>query len=455
MTDPAQQPVLFIAYGCEPGCGSEPGIGWAQVSSCALRRPTWVITHPEHRANLDRGIAAWNRRPGVQPITAVYVDARSRGLRGLREPAGAAPAPRGFVGFNRAYARWCRAAGRAAERVHAQVGFALVQHASIMRWWQASPGERLARRGVPFIWGPLGAGEVMPRRYRRGIGLRGHLTELTRLAVRRAFLLNPALRRCARSATLALAEPAETVGRLQALGCQRVERAMALPCDVEQMQRVEPMPKPPGTFRVVSGGGLVYWKMFDQSLRAFARAFGDDPDAQYVHTGGGPELPKMQRVARELGIADRVVLAGAVPHAQSLRWVASADAYVLPVLRDTTGHLFEALAAGVPVLTTNHLAPAAVADASCGHLIPLGPTLASLVDDMALTLRRWRDDPALRRRLSAGARRRAAELGSDAFARRLHAIHDAVLRERAGESSSAVEVSRLPARPAAALHPAA
>ncbi len=428
MSDPTRQPVLMIAHGCEPGRGSEPGIGWAQVSTSALRRPTWVITHPDHRTALDAALVEWNRRDDVQPITAHYVDpilARLRVERG--EHAGDEPVSRGFIGFNREYVRWCRAAGKLAERLHEQVGFALVQHASIMRWWQASPAERLARRGVPFIWGPLGAGEVMPRRYRKGIGLAGHITEAMRLTVRRLFMLDPSLRRCARAATLGLAEPAETVDRLRALGCRRVERAMALPCDTEQMKHVVPMPKPPGTFRVVSGGGLVYWKMFDQSLRAFARAFGNDANAQYVHTGGGPTMPTMRRVARELGIEDRVVLAGPVPHTDSLRWVASADAYVLPVLRDTTGHLFEALAAGVPVLTTDRLAPAAVANESCGHRIALGPTLDSLVEEMASTLRLWRDDPELRAQLSRGAKRRANELGVAAFQARMHCLHDEVL----------------------------
>lgn len=428
MTDPAAEPVLMIAFACEPGCGSEPGIGWAQVSTSAMRRPTWVITHPDHRANLDAGIAEWNARGDVQPIAAHYIDTG---------PIAKALERGGDAGFNLYYARWCRAAGRLAERLHAQVGFALVQHASLMRWWQASPAERLARRGVPFIWGPLGAGETMPWRYRSGIGSKGHATELARFAARKMFSIGPGLRRCAQSATLGLAQPAETAARLKHLGCRRVEQAQALPCDVEQMRHVAPMPKPDGTFRVVSGGGLVYWKRFDLSLRAFARACSDDPNAQYVHTGGGPELPKLQRLAERLGVADRVVLCGAVPHEESLRWVASADAYVLPTLRDTTGHIFEALAAGVPVLTSDHLAPATLVNETCGHLIPLGPSLDSLVSSMAETLRRWRGDPALRATLSDGARRRADELDVAAFQRRMHNIHDGVLSRSAAEPPAA------------------
>ena len=421
-----EEPVLLIAYGCEPGRGSEPGIGWHHALATARSRPTYVLAHPDHRGPLCDGIADWNRRGEGMPMRVVYVDACG--------PAGRL-AHAGYAGFNLYYYAWQRAAARAAARLHERVGLAAVQHVSLTRWWMPSPGAALAARGVPFVWGPLGAGETMPWRFRRGIGLRGHVTELSRAAARETFMRDPALIRCARLATLGVAEPDETAGRMRSLGVRRIERAASLPCDARRMEGVEPAAKGPGTFRVVSGGGLVYWKSFHLSVRAFARAFGGDPRCEYVHVCGGEQEERVRREAHLAGVGDRVRLLGEMPHGETLRWVASADLYVLPTLRDTTGHIFEALAAGVPVLTVDRLSPGVVVDESCGRRVSTAQGPESMVAAMAGAMRAWRDDPGLRGRLSAGARRRANDLSADAFGRRVRELQATAI----AASSPAVE----------------
>ena len=407
--------VLLIAYGCEPGRGSEAGIGWANATATARERPTWVVVHPRHREALDRGVAEWNADPAVQRITPVYVDAAGLPRRW---------ADAGSAGFNAHYLAWCRSAERAVVQLHDSLGFALAQHVSISRWWMPSPAAAVARRGAAFVWGPVGAGETMPPRFRRGIAPRAHLTEMTRWAAREVFRRDPRLRRCASLATLAAAEPAETANRFRELGCREVVRLMSLPCDTTRMKNVVPAEKPPGTFRVVSGGGLVYWKCFDLSVRAFAAAFGDVPNAEYVHVCDGRERAKVQRVAESLGVANRVRLLGDSTHLNNLRWVASADLYVLPAMRDTNGHIFEALSAGVPVLCADRLSPGATVDATCGTKIDLKrhAAPAAFVAEMARIMRLWHDDPALRSQLSDGAKRRAAGLDQDRFGEALRAV---------------------------------
>ena len=421
------QNVLLIAYGCEPGRGSEAAIGWSHATATAVERPTWVITHPRHRAALNAGVTSWNRSSSRHPITPIYVDAR-QAIRRIDEL--------GYVGFNLHYYAWCLAAERAAIEAHARAGFVLAQHVSLSRWWMPSPAAALARRGVPFVWGPVGAGETMPWRFRRGIGVRGHVTEVGRTAARCMFGADPRLGRCARSATLAVAEPAETERRFLALGVREVTRGMSLPCDSGKMAGIVPAAKEAGVFRVVSGGGLVYWKRFDLSIRAFAAAFRDIPDAEYVHVCGGRWHRRLRRLADTLGVGSRVRIICDRPHAENLRWVASADLYVLPAMRDTTAHLFEALSAGVPVLAGDRLSAGAIITSACGEAIDLRRhrTPTAFVDAMAAAMRRWHGDIALRARLSAGARRRADELGEEAFGRHLRRLQARVIAGAAGDA---------------------
>src|SRR5215467_11437860 len=48
--------VLISAYGCEPGQGSEFGVGWNQVQQSARFSDVWVITRASHRSVIEAGL---------------------------------------------------------------------------------------------------------------------------------------------------------------------------------------------------------------------------------------------------------------------------------------------------------------------------------------------------------------------------------------------------------------
>src|SRR2546422_2131365 len=56
--------ILISAYACEPGEGSEPGVGWNVAVEAARRHEGWGIT----RANNRRGVNQTSWRPA--PSTA-------------------------------------------------------------------------------------------------------------------------------------------------------------------------------------------------------------------------------------------------------------------------------------------------------------------------------------------------------------------------------------------------
>ena len=96
-------------------------------------------------------------------------------------------------------------------------------------------------------------------------------------------------------------------------------------------------------------GRLVRQKRFDLLIRAFCRGARDGDRLTIL--GDGPMRASLQRLARELGLADRISLAGYTPDVSG--WLALAD--VLVVASDYEGLpavAVEALASGVPILAT-------------------------------------------------------------------------------------------------------
>jgi glycosyltransferase involved in cell wall biosynthesis len=114
---------------------------------------------------------------------------------------------------------------------------------------------------------------------------------------------------------------------------------------------------PAGTRVVLYHGGLVPERGIEQ-LMAAAPAL--PADAAVVLLGYGPLRDALADAARAAGPAGRVHVLDAVPPAELLGWVAAADVVVAAIQPTTLNHrlstpnkLFEALAAGVPVVASD------------------------------------------------------------------------------------------------------
>jgi len=106
------------------------------------------------------------------------------------------------------------------------------------------------------------------------------------------------------------------------------------------------------------------------------------------------------------GLKGRIALAGEWEPARLGEAYAAADAVVLPSFHEGYGMaLAEALAHGVPVLSTTAGAIPDTVPPDAGLLVPPGDVAA-----LAEALRRFLDEPPLRARLAAGARKAGARL---------------------------------------------
>jgi phosphatidylinositol alpha-1,6-mannosyltransferase len=92
------------------------------------------------------------------------------------------------------------------------------------------------------------------------------------------------------------------------------------------------------------------YKGFDEVLEVLPDL---DADVSYVIAGGGNDVPRLQRKAARLGVADRVVFTGLFPEEEKADLYNLADVYVMPSRGEGFGFVFlEALACGVPVIAS-------------------------------------------------------------------------------------------------------
>jgi glycosyltransferase involved in cell wall biosynthesis len=333
--------ILISAYACEPGKGSEPGIGWNIACSAAKRHDVWVLTRESNRGAIE---AALQKHP-VSRLHPVYYDL----------PSWTRWWKRGERGMQAYYYLWQLGAYGVMRRLHRAHGFDVTQHATFGRYWVPS---LLPLLPTPFIWGPIGGGEDAPHFLWRDLSRRGRRFERTRQIARVLGEHDPLVRLAARRSVAALAVTEETAHRLTALGTRNtmIFSAMGLQQpDFEELTMLPP--PPPAPIRFLTMGRAVHWKGVHLGLRAFAAC--GVSDAEYWIIGGGPALPELRRLAAELGVASRVVFHGMLPRREALEALAHCHVLVHPSLHDSGGWVcLEAMAAARPVVCLHLGGPA-------------------------------------------------------------------------------------------------
>jgi glycosyltransferase involved in cell wall biosynthesis len=176
---------------------------------------------------------------------------------------------------------------------------------------------------------------------------------------------------------------------------------------------------------VVFLGRLTPKKGLDLLIGAFASVVREFGDAHLVIAGPDDEGygSLVRRLLQEAGLLDKATILAMVQGEQKLALLADTDVWVLPSYAENFGvAAVEAMACGLPVVLTDRInIHHQVTAAGAGLVVPCR------ADAVALAIRRILADPALARRLSAGARHLVqSQFTWATAARRLISLYDAV-----------------------------
>ncbi|MEA2255086.1 MAG: teichuronic acid biosynthesis glycosyltransferase TuaC [Solirubrobacteraceae bacterium] len=158
-----------------------------------------------------------------------------------------------------------------------------------------------------------------------------------------------AVRRAYGAARLVLANSAGMQEAAAALGALHT-RVVRLGADVPEPPPTGKAPDP----TLVTVAHLVARKRHADVVRALWLLRDRHPTLRYLVVGDGPEREPLARLATELGVADRVELAGQLPNEQALARAHEAHLFVMPSVDEAFGVVYvEAMAAGLPVIAAN------------------------------------------------------------------------------------------------------
>lgn len=410
--DAVRRRVLASAYACEPGRGSEPGIGWNWARQIALNHELTLITRVNNVEAIQSAAAAESLR-----IEVVGHDLPPS-LRWWK---------RGSRGAMAYYYLWQKSlADVAAERV-AGGQFEIAHHLTFASGWISSG---LAHTGLPFVFGPVGEHPRVPSRFLRGIDMRSHAAEWARATARQCLpRVDSDVRATWKNADVILSLGSTFEGHLADEFQDRVMPMLACGTDLDAFSeprgRVGNEP-----LRILFAGRLLDLKGVRLALEAFALAK-SEVNATLEIVGEGAMRTHLERTARSLGIEESVTFRGELDHADTLAAMRNAHMFLFPSFEGGGMVVPEAMASGCCVVCLAYGGPGEMVGRRRGLAVPLEDSLTATASEVAKEIARLAADDGRRVRIAEEGQEWARRTTTwDAKGRRLSAIYSRAIEHR-------------------------
>ena len=353
----ARKRIFVSAYACEPGLGSEIGVGWHWVLEMSKYFDLWVLTRRSNMPNINAWLA---ENPDFSNINFIYYDlpkwARfwKKGLRGVRLY----------------YILWQFCSNNIVKRTMIENNISIFHHLTYGNaLWNVS---RYGSKQI-FIWGPVGGLETIPENFSRHYDTKCRIIEkFRRFAVACAKLNVGFYYRC-KQADIILCKTEHTLKRIPrrfaAKAILFTDVAADVAADVIAHPDAFPVCAPdsccemsPATHNAssntidkainfISVGRLDAWRGFDLVLEAFAIARKQNNRLNLTIVGDGNDKSRLISIVDKLDIRSSVSFSGNVTMSEYKSLMNTADVVVNAALKEGAVTVsFDAVSLGKPLI---------------------------------------------------------------------------------------------------------
>ena len=405
--------ILLGCYACDPGFGSEPGMGWNFVSNIAKHHDVHAIVEEgEFKANLTQ--YASQHPEEVKNITFHFIPrTHHETLRKIWPPS--------YYWF---YRNWNKRAYKLAVKLDKEEQFDIVHQITLAGFRE--PGY-LWKLGKPFIWGPIGGFSQTAWCLLKGTGLHsivyfGMRNILNTIQKRFGY----AGRKVAPYAHTILVSDSQGMKDVSKLWKKTPVHMLEVGTQAETLPDITPSRTPESPLRICWAGQLIPLKALELLLHAIHLC--REKNIHLDVMGKGENLKKWQNLTIQLGLGNRVTFHGYVEHGQALEMMKKCHIFCHTSIKEggTGTVILEALQCGLPIVALDHCGHAAVVDDSCGIKIPI-QSRKQIVRDLAEQIDQLADNEELRHTLAMGASARGRFFSWEEKMKQLNQIYDSAV----------------------------
>ncbi len=330
----------MIAAACHPTRGSENHFGWHAVRAMAQDHDVWAIVHENDREAIVAGQKSDGRMSGIR--FCFLGEQQKRGSNRLIAR----------IHNWLDYRRWNQRAVVLANKLHEEIGFHVAHHVTMASWRMGSP---LGGTPIPFVFGPVGGGEIVPLHLFKTLSTKSAAFELLRKLSNAAGFCSSSVRRTLKKAGHIFAANAETRALMLNIGADPAIVDLLSPAFIsEEYSRPIQKRAQREEMQLFCGGEIEGRKGIAVALQALKILKNRGARFHYVVGGAGAELAHLQKMVRQLELSDEVTMGRSFSGEEYRKILESADFYFLPSLRDSAPvTLLEAMAAGCIPMVCN------------------------------------------------------------------------------------------------------
>lgn len=347
--------VLILAFACEPGRTSEPGVGWHVASEMALRHDVTLITRANNQAVIETFMAQHPEAP-IRRVRFLYYDLAAWMCCAKRRM------PYGSQIYHELWQR------KVARQFRPEIEKADVVHQ--LTFGAAFFTPYAAPHAKRFVWGPLGGGDrPIEWQFLRKMGWRSILSEMLYGRVSYCAVKGLPWVKRYRAAVGAVIFRSNEFAK-------RMKDRLTIPHAVIQETAYEDHVYPrtytaaQHPIKVLEVGRLIPHKGVSFAVRVFALFLSRGGEGEFVLCGDGDLRQLIEEQARELGVSEYVRFRGQVEHNVVMEEMESADVLLHLSFREGgSWSILEAMAHGVPVICQERSGMEVMVSPDCGTRI--------------------------------------------------------------------------------------
>ena len=323
--------ILYICYSCSPYNGTEDKLGWYIPYEISKKHDVWIITKPDGKNEIEGFL---NEKKSS--IRVLYFD-----IPNIFKKIYNGPFYSGRLNI------WNNIVEKKLSNIISENGIELIHQVNPVEFRSIG---NYGKFGVPFICGPVGGGEYMPKPL-LPFAKNGLDKELIRYILNIYYKTKYKYFGRIKSIDKLLFVNEETRNYLIGNTNATVMTELGAVFDNEIDDKI--LVKDDKII-LLAAGRLIYRKGNNYLFKAIEQ-IPDKYDFELVVLGNGPEEDNLRKqVAKSSMLTKRVQMLGKVPHTTMREYYQKASFFVMPSLRETTGSvILEALEVGIPVITMN------------------------------------------------------------------------------------------------------
>ena len=309
--------IFVSAYACEPGLGSEIGVGWHWILEMSKYFELWVLTRKSNQNTIE----SWMKERGeIEKIHFVYFDL-PKYLRFWKK---------GMRGVRLYYTLWQLLTNRIVKKVMIENNiraYHMLTYGNAL-WPVSSYGMKQF-----FVWGPTGGVDTIPAEYSKLYGTKSRFVEFVRRMVVKSLPINIGFQKRCKNADLILCK---SWNMYEAVSEKYREKAKMFTDVAVELRNINitSKKKQDGIVRYLVVGKLDAWRGFDILIEAFEKAYQVDKNIRLEILGRGNDKERLSSLISNKGMEELNVMTDEVSMDEYLKKVSFADVIVNSSLKE-------------------------------------------------------------------------------------------------------------------------